>query len=85
MEQDDRQDSYPALGIGPRRGRGGGEARALAARGALRGFVGTVSEAVDLIGQYQDAGVDLLTNSDRWNAVETRELSVSDVMPHFTR
>ena len=55
----------------------------LAARGPLRGFVGTVSEAIDLIGQYQDAGVDLLINADRRNDVETRELFVSDVMPHF--
>jgi hypothetical protein len=36
----------------------------LAARGALRRFVGTVSEAIDLIGKYQDAGVQLLINSD---------------------
>jgi alkanesulfonate monooxygenase SsuD/methylene tetrahydromethanopterin reductase-like flavin-dependent oxidoreductase (luciferase family) len=55
----------------------------LAARGALRGFIGTVSEAIDLIGQYQDAGVDLLSNADRRNDVETRELFVADVMPHF--
>jgi len=55
----------------------------LAARGPLRGFVGTVSEAIDLIGQYQDAGVDLLINADRWNDAETRELFASDVMPHF--
>jgi alkanesulfonate monooxygenase SsuD/methylene tetrahydromethanopterin reductase-like flavin-dependent oxidoreductase (luciferase family) len=55
----------------------------LAARGPLRGFIGTVSEAIDLIGQYQDAGVDLLINADRRNDVETRELFVSDVMPHF--
>ena len=54
----------------------------LTARGPLRGFVGTVSEAIDLIGQYQDAGVDLLIIGDR-NDVETRELFVSDVMPHF--
>ena len=57
----------------------------LAARGPLRGFVGTVSEAIDLIGQYQDAGVDLLINADRRNDVETRELFASDVMPHFAR
>src|SRR5437867_8893104 len=55
----------------------------LAARGPLRGFVGTVSEAIDLIGQYQDAGIDLLINADRRNDVETRELFASDVMPHF--
>jgi hypothetical protein len=42
-----------------------------------------VSEAIDLIGQYQDAGVDLLINADRRNDAETRELFVSDVMPHF--
>jgi F420-dependent oxidoreductase-like protein len=46
------------------------------------GFVGTVPEAIDLIGQYQDAGIELLINSDR-NDEETRELFVSDVMPHF--
>jgi F420-dependent oxidoreductase-like protein len=56
----------------------------LAARGPFRGFVGTVSEAIDLIGQYQDAGVDLLINSNNQrNDEETRELFVSDVMPHF--
>jgi hypothetical protein len=31
----------------------------LAYRGPARGFVGTVSQAVDLIGQYQDSGVQL--------------------------
>lgn len=55
----------------------------LAARGPLRGSVGTVSEAIDLIGQYQDAGLDPLINADRPNDVETRELFVSDIMPHF--
>lgn len=55
----------------------------LAALGPLRGFVGTASEAVDLIGQYRDAGIDLLINADRRNDAESRELFVSDVMPHF--
>jgi hypothetical protein len=55
----------------------------LATRGPLPGFVGTVFEAIDLIGQYQNAGVDLLIDADRGNDVETRELFVSDVMPHF--
>ena len=54
-----------------------------AARGPLRGFVGTVSEAIDLIGQYQDAGVQLLIHSDYRNDTETNELLASDVMPHF--
>ncbi|MCW5745426.1 MAG: LLM class F420-dependent oxidoreductase [Alphaproteobacteria bacterium] len=54
----------------------------LAGGGPLRGFVGTVSEAVDLIGQYQAAGIDLLIHSDR-NDAESRELFVSDIMPSF--
>lgn len=55
----------------------------LAARRPLRGFVGTVSQAIDLVGQYQEAGVDLLINSDLRNDAETRDLFASDVMPHF--
>ena len=55
----------------------------LSARGPLRGFVGTVSEAIDLIGQYRDAGVDLLINSDYRNDIETHELMAAEVMPHF--
>ena len=55
----------------------------LAGRGPLRGFVGTVSEAIEVIGQYQDAGVDLLIYADRRNDVESRELFASEVMPHF--
>ena len=54
----------------------------LTARGPSRAFFGTVSEAIDLIGQYQDAGIDLLINGDR-NDEEARELFASDVMPHF--
>jgi len=57
----------------------------LAARGPVRGFVGTVTEAIELIGQYQDAGIDLLIHPDRRHDVETRELFVSDVMPKFAR
>lgn len=55
----------------------------LSHRGSLRGFIGTASEAVDLIGQYQEAGVQLLINSDYRNDIETHELMASDVMPHF--
>jgi hypothetical protein len=42
-----------------------------------------VSEAIDLIGQYQDAGVQLLINSDYRNDAETNELLSSEVIPHF--
>jgi F420-dependent oxidoreductase-like protein len=55
----------------------------LSSRGPLRGFVGTVSEAIDLIGRYQDCGVQLLINSDYRNDLETHELFATDVMPHF--
>ena len=55
----------------------------LLARGPLRGFIGTVSEAIDLIGQYRDAGVQLLINSDYRNDMETLELFASEIMPHF--
>jgi F420-dependent oxidoreductase-like protein len=54
------------------------------AHGASGGFVGTASEAIDVIGQYQRAGVDLLITSDRTNDVESRELFASEVMPHFS-
>jgi alkanesulfonate monooxygenase SsuD/methylene tetrahydromethanopterin reductase-like flavin-dependent oxidoreductase (luciferase family) len=55
----------------------------LSARGPLRGFVGTVSEAIDLAGQFRDAGVQLLINSDYRNDMETLELFASEIMPHF--
>ena len=55
----------------------------LSPRGPLRGFVGTVSQAIDLTGEYRSAGVDLLINSDYRNDMETHELMASDVMPHF--
>jgi F420-dependent oxidoreductase-like protein len=54
----------------------------LTAREPSPAFVGTAPEAIDLIGQYQDAGVDLLINADR-NDAESSELFASDVMPHF--
>jgi F420-dependent oxidoreductase-like protein len=56
----------------------------LSTRGPLRGFVGTVSEAIDLIGQYRDAGAQLVINSDYRNDLETLEIFTSDIMPHFT-
>jgi len=55
----------------------------LAASGPVRGFVGTVSEAIDLIGRHQDVGVDLMINADRPGDAETREIFASEVMPHF--
>jgi F420-dependent oxidoreductase-like protein len=46
-------------------------------------YVGTESEAIDLIGQYQDAGIGLLIYADRPNDAESRELFAAEVMPHF--
>ena len=43
-----------------------------------------MSEAIDLVGQYRDAGVQLLINSDYRNDMETLELFASEIMPHFT-
>lgn len=55
----------------------------LGARGPLGDFIGTISEAIDLIGRYHEAGVQLLINSDYRNDTETHELMASEVMPHF--
>jgi hypothetical protein len=38
-----------------------------------------------MIGQYQDAGVDLLISADGPNDPETRELFAANVMPHIAR
>jgi F420-dependent oxidoreductase-like protein len=56
----------------------------LGAAAAFRGFSGTVAQATDLIGQYRDAGVQLLISSAFRNDIETHELVASDIMPHFT-
>ena len=47
------------------------------------GFAGTVAGVIDLVGQYQDAGVDLVIGSAANNDSETCELLASDVIPHF--
>ena len=47
------------------------------------GFAGTVSQVTDLVGQYQEAGVQLLISSAYRNDQETHELLAADVMPHF--
>jgi F420-dependent oxidoreductase-like protein len=53
-------------------------------RGSSPGFVGTVSEAIDLVGQYPDAGIDLLIQSDGLNDPESLQLFVSELMPRFS-
>jgi hypothetical protein len=55
----------------------------LSASGPLRGFIGAESEAIDLVGLYQEAGIDLLINADRRHDEESREIFASEVMPHF--
>lgn len=51
---------------------------------AIRGNVLTVNQAVDLVGRYQDIGVQLMISGIVKNDPETLELLASDVMPHFT-
>jgi F420-dependent oxidoreductase-like protein len=47
------------------------------------GLAGTVAQATDLIGQYQDAGVQMFITSVYKNDPETLALLASDVMPGF--
>jgi F420-dependent oxidoreductase-like protein len=47
------------------------------------GFAGTIAQVTDLIGRYQDAGVQLLISSAFKNDSETHVLLAEDVMPHF--
>ena len=47
------------------------------------GFAGTASGAIDLIGRYREAGVQLLISSAYKNDRETHELLASDVISHF--
>lgn len=55
----------------------------LAVPASYYGFAGTVSEVTDLVGRYQDAGVQLLISSAFKNDMETHELLAAHVMPHF--
>ncbi len=57
--------------------------RRLALPETYYGFAGTVSQVTDLIGRYQDAGVQLLISSAYKNDQETHELLAADVMPRF--
>jgi F420-dependent oxidoreductase-like protein len=49
------------------------------------GFAGTVAQATDLVGQYRDAGSQLLISSAWRNDPETHELLAADVMPSFSK
>ncbi len=55
----------------------------LAAPDPFRGFAITVSQAVDLVGRYQDVGVQLFICSLYKNDRESMELLAGEVMPHF--
>lgn len=49
----------------------------------FRGNAVTVSQAVDLVGRYQDVGVQMIISGIYKNDRETLELLASDVMPAF--
>ncbi|MEW5940921.1 MAG: LLM class F420-dependent oxidoreductase [Chloroflexota bacterium] len=51
--------------------------------GAFRGYALTVTQAIDLVGEYQKAGSQLLILSSYRNDMETLELFAEDVMPKF--
>jgi len=49
----------------------------------FRGFMGTVAQVTDVVGRFQDAGVQLFITSIAKNDAETQELLASDIMPQF--
>jgi F420-dependent oxidoreductase-like protein len=55
----------------------------LAVPDPFRGFALTTTQTVDLVGRYQDVGVQLFICSLYKNDEESLELLASDVMPHF--
>lgn len=55
----------------------------LAVPAPFYGFAGTVTQVIDLVGQYRDAGVQLLISSAYRNDHETLELLAAEVMPKF--
>jgi F420-dependent oxidoreductase-like protein len=55
----------------------------LAVQEPFRGFVGTVSGVIDLVGRYRDAGVQTFICSTFKNDKETLELLAGDVIRHF--
>lgn len=57
--------------------------RKLAVPGNYYGVAGTTSQITDLIGRYQEAGVQLFISSAFKNDAETLELLAADVMPKF--
>lgn len=57
--------------------------RRLAVPDHYYGVAGTVAQIIDLVGQYQDAGVQLLISSAYKNDSETFEFLAADVMPRF--
>ena len=59
------------------------KAERLGAAAHFRGFAGTMRQATDLVGQYAEAGVQLLISSAFKNDTETLELLAAEIMPHF--
>ena len=49
----------------------------------FRGYALTVSQTIDLVGQYKEVGTQQLIVSSYKNESESLELLASDVMPHF--
>ena len=78
------QNQHHQLSVGARRGFNCSKATK-AGRSSVRtmDLPAPSPRSTDLVGQYQDAGVQLLISSAYKNDLETHELLAADVMPHF--
>jgi F420-dependent oxidoreductase-like protein len=47
------------------------------------GFAGTVPQAIEIMGRYQEVGIQLFIANIYKNDTETQELLATEVMPHF--
>ncbi len=72
-----------ALLLAPTEAAARAKAERLNAAPYFRGLLGTPAMVADLVGQYQDAGIQLVISSAFANDAETLELLAADVMPGF--
>ena len=72
-----------ALLLAPTEAAAKAKAERLNAAPYFRGLLGTPAMVADLVGQYQDAGIQLVISSAFANDAETLELLAADVIPAF--
>jgi hypothetical protein len=49
----------------------------------LPGVVGTVSQVIEVLGRYQEIGIQLFIANIYKNDTETEEFLATEVIPHF--